>query len=322
MTDDWADFGGGSWADDNTVRARLQQGADPNTAAPGRNPPLHTAAEYGSAAVVALFAQAVDDVDAIADGRTALWRAVAANRPDNAGALVAAGADPFMEMMAGWTPARLSLAGPTPDLFDHQATLTPREFAVVRESARLISIFDHLQYVDGYGIAGVAGIDAAEAVRRLGAQVVEQSLDTDEDDDEYDDDEDDGDDEGDDLYVEVMAGVMWATTVPGGCVVAQRFGYEPYTVRVTSRLSVGTTCYGMFANPKSGNQGSITRNGEVLGWDVHPGGEVRESDDADAVLLGYLYQYHPLAFCHAYVGLAPTDSRAISGPPDLVIRMP
>lgn len=84
---------------------------------------LHDAAENDSPETVTGLAHNIADVDFIDDddeeypGRTALWTAVFANRPDNARALVAAGADPLRPMMNGWSPGRLSLAGPTPALF-------------------------------------------------------------------------------------------------------------------------------------------------------------------------------------------------------------
>ena len=96
MTGDegWTGLGWQAWTDLDRVRARLDAGADPNAVLLWPGPPLHVAAEHGSAAAVAELAGRVDDVDALADGRTALWRAVAANRQDNATALIAAGADP------------------------------------------------------------------------------------------------------------------------------------------------------------------------------------------------------------------------------------
>jgi hypothetical protein len=59
-----------------------------------------------------------------------LWEAVFNNRPDNARVLAGAGADPWQTMMNGWSPGRLSLATPTPDLFalpDGEAGLTAAE---------------------------------------------------------------------------------------------------------------------------------------------------------------------------------------------------
>lgn len=77
----WAGFGWHGWTDLGAVRARLEAGADPNSGGRWIELPLHLAAEHGSAEVVAELARRVDDVDAMSDGRTALWRAVAANRP-------------------------------------------------------------------------------------------------------------------------------------------------------------------------------------------------------------------------------------------------
>jgi hypothetical protein len=249
----------------------------------------------------------VDDVDAMVDGRTALWCAVAANRFDNARALADAGADPWREMMSGWSPGRLSLASSVPGLFGSDRALAPEEAAAVDESRRLIGIFG-TPYRDGLGIACVAGIDVAEAVRRLDAEILGG-------------DEDQllaaiGDDE---LGPEAMA-TMWATDVPGGMVLAQPWGYAAQMPGVTKALSAGTSCYGMYVNPKSGDQGSIARDGEIVGWDLIPGGQPEQGDED--ILLSYLYQYQALAYCFAYPGLRPADQRAIAGPADAWIRIP
>jgi hypothetical protein len=245
-------------------------------------------------------------VDAMSDGRTALWRAVAANRPDDARALLAAGADPWREMMSGWSPGRLSLASPTPELFGSGASLTQDEVATVAESRRLIAALGDL-YVEGLGIACVADIDAAEAIRRLDAEIVdrdhEEMLDAWED---------------DPLATDTIL-TMWATDVPGGCVLAQPWGFGPQMPGMTTALSAGTTCYGMYANPASGNQGSIVRDGAIVGWDLSPGGDPDQEGD---VLLSYLYQNNSLAYCFAYAGLRPVDARAVSGPPDVWLRLP
>ncbi|MCM0675234.1 hypothetical protein NCC78_11125 [Micromonospora phytophila] len=66
----WFGMGLRSWSDLAEVRARLAAGAVAN--ATHRRRPLHEAAEYGSADVVAELAGLVDDVDAEHDGRTAL----------------------------------------------------------------------------------------------------------------------------------------------------------------------------------------------------------------------------------------------------------
>jgi hypothetical protein len=73
----------------------------------------------------------------------------------------------------------------------------------------------------------------------------------------------------------------------------------------------------MYANPKSGNQGSVLIDGVVESWDVAPGGEPIADDDPDEILLAYLYRHRPLAYACAYAGLKPPDARAVTGPPDL-----
>ncbi|WP_116201365.1 ankyrin repeat domain-containing protein [Amycolatopsis circi] len=302
----WQGFDWESWTDLGEVRARLKEGADPNVGDLWPGPPLHAAAEFGSPEVVAELARRVDDVDAMSAGCTALWRAVAAHQPENARALVAAGADPLLDMMSGWSPGRLSRTSPTPELPGVAASLTPEEIVTVEESRRLISVLGD-QHLDGLGIACVAGIDVAEAVRRLSAAVLpdQEELQAEWDEDPFND--------GNTILT------MWATDVPGGCVLAQPWGYGPQMPEVTKTLSVGTTCYGMYANPKSGNQGSIVRDDEMIGWDLHPGGGPSEQGD---VLLSSLYEGEALAYCFAYAGLRPVDSRSVTGPPDAWILLP
>jgi hypothetical protein len=158
--------------DDRRAVIEAPIGAPDHTDGGWLGPPLRMAVEYGSAEVVAELAARVDDVDAVSDGRTALWAAVAANRPDNARALVAAGADPWQEMMSGWPPGRLSLASPTPGLLGSEAPLSQEEIAAVAESRRLITVVGGAD-VEGLGIACVADIDVGEAVHRLAAEVVD-----------------------------------------------------------------------------------------------------------------------------------------------------
>jgi hypothetical protein len=197
---------------------------------------LHAAAQWGSAEVVAELARLVDEVDAQQDGRTALWVAVHANKPDNARALAAAGADPWRPMMAGWSPARLSLAGPTPHLFPAGAELSPPEAAAVAEARRLIDALSDLDD-EGASLACVSDVDADEAVRRLDASAVEvvdiQQM------------WDGMDDES------VLT--LGVTDVPGGCVVSQPWAYGASMPLIGRLLSAGTVCYAMYANPKSGN---------------------------------------------------------------------
>ncbi|MFF3445495.1 ankyrin repeat domain-containing protein [Streptosporangium sp. NPDC002721] len=271
---------------------------------------LHDAAEDGSPEEVAELAGRVENVDAMYEGRTALWVAVYEGHHDNARALVFAGADPWKPMMSGWSPGRLSLAGPEPGLFDRPIGtngLTNDEAAAVAEAERLRTALGDLYY-DGTGLACVAGIDAAEVTRRLEATVEivepEEFL-----------------DEIDPFSEESMA-FVGVTDVPGGCVVTQPWGYMPQTPGVSKRLSVGTVYYGLYANPKSGNQGSIARDGEIAGWDLHPGGAPWEDDAPLEVLLSYLYRYRAAAYSCAYAGLRLTDARAVTGPPDVWLRLP
>lgn len=257
--------------------------------------------------MVAELARRVDDVDALMRGRSALWTAVAASRFDAARVLVEAGADPWLDMMSGWSPARLSLATSEPELFGGGRSLAPEESARVAEARRLSDLFGP-PHLEGFSVACVAGIDVAEAVRRLDARVLT-------DDPEQlmalvDEDPDDAE----------ARGMMWATKVPGGVVLTQPWLFGAQMPGVTKALSAGTTCYAMYANPKSGNQGSLARDGELVGWDLHPGGEPGE-DDPD-VLLNYLYSYQALPYCYAVTGLKPPDRRSFDGPPDAWIRIP
>ncbi|WP_333777430.1 ankyrin repeat domain-containing protein [Saccharopolyspora oryzae] len=301
----WAGLSFWAWTDYGQIRARLDAGADPN-APVQTSRPLHEAAERGSPEVVAELARRVDDLDAECEGRTALWRAVYANRPDNARALVAAGADPRRPTIAGWSPARLSLAGPNPDLFDlepGELELSREEVAAVVEGRRLTAALGNLEVTEGLGLACVAGISSAEAARRLEAVPVEGF-------------------EPDPFDFEQDIALIGATDVPGGCVISQLWGYAPQMPGVTRRLSTGTICYGFYANPKSGGQGSIARDGVIEGWDLSPGGDPYADDPAEQVLAAYLYQRNAVAYCCAYAGLRLTDSRAINGKPDRWLRLP
>ncbi|GAA1395322.1 hypothetical protein GCM10009639_30340 [Kitasatospora putterlickiae] len=306
--DGWAGMGW-DWTDVEEVRRRLDAGADPDRWNSAR--PLHRAAVYGSPEVVAELARRVEDVDALEHGVTALWEAVVARRADTARVLADAGADPWRRSLGGWSPGRLSLAGPAPELFPAPAGehLTEAERAAADEARRLLAALG--RYVeDGTGLACVAGVDADEAIRRLAAvpvpeeeieEILEDVLD-------FEPEE-----------IELIVGV---TSVPGGCVVTQPWGYAPKTAEVLVPLSAGTVCYGLYANPKSGDQGGIARDGVVLAWDLHPGGGPYEGGTAEEVLTDYLYHFAPAAYACAFAGLRPTDDRAVTGPADHWVRLP
>ncbi|MEW2631413.1 ankyrin repeat domain-containing protein [Streptomyces sp. NPDC048389] len=308
--DGWANTDWRSWQDHDDIRRRLDEGADPERWGGGRA--LHRAAVFGSPEVVAELAGRVADVDALDAGSTALWEAVVAGRPDNARALVDAGADPWRPLMGGWSPGRLSLAGPTPDLFavpQGERGLTEAERATAQEGRRLVAALGDLYY-DGTGLACVAGIDAAEAIRRLEARPARAAevaglL---EDPYEYD--------------LEEILPIIGVTTVPGGCVVTQPWGYAPAMTGVLIRLSAGTVCYGLYANPKSGDQGSTARDGVIEGSDLHPGGAPDVGDTPEEVLASYVCHHHAVAYSCAYAGLRPTDPRPVVGPPDMWAALP
>ncbi|NUP76076.1 MAG: ankyrin repeat domain-containing protein [Nonomuraea sp.] len=308
----WSGIGWDSWTNLSLIRSRLDAGADPDTGAHSSGRPLHAAAAWGSPEVVAELAQRVDGVDAEHEGRTALWEAVFNNRPDNARALADAGADPWRPMMNGWSPGRLGLAGPTPGLFtlpDVEAGLTAAETTAVTEARRLIPVLDHLED-DGFSVACVAGVTAAEAARRLEAVPA---------------DDDDVEELMEDPFSDFDAAlaIIGITDVPGGCVVFQPWGYNASAPGVIKRLSVGSVCYAMFANPKSGNQGAVARDGVIEDWDTHPGGgSVSADDPTEEILITYLYHSQAVAYCFSGAGLRPADARSITDRPDAWLRLP
>ncbi|WP_031077902.1 ankyrin repeat domain-containing protein [Streptomyces sp. NRRL WC-3742] len=313
MTANWDGLHRGGRQDVGEIRARLAAGADPDPTG-GSWSPLRQVAVYGTPEGVAELARHVPDLGATDQGgTTALWEAVTADRPDNARALVAAGADPWKAELGGWSPGRLALAGPVPDLFplpDGQPGLSAAERAAVERARRLTASLGKL-HVEGTGLACVAGIDATEAIRRLGAEPVE-----------------------DEEYMDEFLEQPWAypmgdglrlagvTTVPGGCVVTQPWGYAPYTAGAAAALTPGTVGYALYANPKSGNQGMIQRDGKVESWDLHPGGGPWPGDGPEEVLAAYLYRGRAVAYACAFAGLEPEDARAVTGPADVWVRLP
>ena len=209
--------------------------------------------------------------------------------------------DDWRSKMSNWTPGKPEWPTPVPRLVPDPAddpNLTPAEAAIAAESKRLIAVLGE-QHHDGYSLACVADLDVTEVVRRLEAEVLtDNSTPADED----------------------ML-VMAATNVPGGCVLFQPWGYGANMPGVLSALSINTTCYGMYANPKSGDQGSVFADGVCLGSDLFPGGGPDEDDD-NPQPLDRFYEGHAIAYCFAYVDLKPTDARSITGPPDARLRLP
>ncbi|MBI0382252.1 hypothetical protein JBE27_39825, partial [Streptomyces albiflaviniger] len=198
-----------------------------------------------------------------------------------------------------------------PDLFTVPAEvrLTQAERTAADEAARLIAALGDFDY-EGTGLACVAGIDAVEAVRRLEAvpaqdEAVAELLER-----RYADEMDE------------TFRIVGVTSVPGGCVVTQPWGYVPHMPGVMNRLSAGTVCYGLYASPSSGDQGSIARDGAMEDWDLSPGSEPGEGDAPEEVLASYLYRDNSVAFACSFAGLRPTDARPVTGPADLWVQLP
>ncbi|MFH8789125.1 ankyrin repeat domain-containing protein [Streptomyces roseoverticillatus] len=252
----------------------------------------------------------VADVDALQDGTTALWEAVMEDWPESARALVAAGADLWRPLITGWSPGRLSLAGPTPNLFtlpDGQQELSDTERAAAHQAHQLLAVLKDTHH-EGLGLVCVAGIGAPEAIRRLDAAPVEGSR------------------------LHALQPPSWdedlctvgVTTVPGGCIITQPWGYAPQMPGVQKLLSAGTSCYGLYVNAKSGDQGSIAHNGIIEDWDLTPGGDLdpENTPTSQEVHQHYLYRYNAIAYACAWAGLHPADPRAVIGPPDIWVDLP
>ncbi|KOG36466.1 ankyrin repeat domain-containing protein [Streptomyces resistomycificus] len=307
----WSGLVWDDWRNHEEIRRRLDEGADPDTWGSGGRP-LHRAAAFGSPEVVAELARRVTDVDALEYGTTALWEALLSRQPDNVRALAEAGADPWRSQLGGWSVGRLGLAGPAPDLFPLPAGepgLTEPQQQAAQEARRLIAALGDFYY-DGLGLACVAGIDAEEAIRRLEATPVQNA------------DLDDIVENPYDYDVDEILDIVGVTTVPGGCVLTQPWGYAPSMPGIHTRLSVGTVSSGLYANPKSGNQGSVARDGTIEGWDLHPGGGPDADHTPEEVLTAYLYNHEAVAYTCAYAGLRLTDARAVTGPPDAWVELP
>ena len=215
-------------------------------------------------------------------------------------------------MMVGWSPGRLSLAGPAPDLFalpEGAEGLSDEESALAATAPRLAKIFEDL-YLDGLGLACVADITAVEAGRRLGTTPLTATEKAHLDEFLWSAD--------DDGRIEIVG----ATDVPGGCVITQPWGYAPEMPGVMSLLSAGTIAYGLYNNPKSGDQGCIYRDGRAERSRLSP--SIPPYDDATSreILVGYLTRRDPVAYCCAYAGLRLPNARAVEGPPDTWLRLP
>ncbi len=170
----------------------------------------------------------------------------------------------------------------------------------------------------------MAGLDSSEVIRRLDGRAMTEDELLAHYDVEVDEDWVPGADPDDWRWLDDVRDLLLigVTDVPGGCVVSQPWGYQPQTPLVGTLLSAGTVAYGLYANPKSGNQGSIYRDGVPIAGDLHPGGPPWETDDAGRVPLSYLYAHRAAMYSCGYVGLRPPDARCVTGPADRWVLLP
>lgn len=262
------------------------------------------AAQEGSPQVVFELASRARDLDAFCKGRSALWNAVYHHRDDNALVLAELGADPWRPMMDGWSPGRLSLAGSLGDLFEipEDQALTVQERAMADAGPELAEVFSGISY-DGFSVACVAGLTAVEAVQRLpvGEVIIV--------DDHAPWHEEDFCGESD---------IVGVTDVPGGCVIAQPWAYR--AVDVLEVVTAGTFAYGMYANPKSGDQGHIAEDGRRVRWGLHPGYDPYPHSTAREVLASFASCHSAIVHCLVYAGLQP-DSTDCLECPDAWVRL-
>ncbi|MEU5695925.1 ankyrin repeat domain-containing protein [Actinosynnema sp. NPDC020468] len=310
---EWPDAEWAGWEDAAELRALLDAGADAQWDAERGVPPLHVAVRYGSTEVVAELAARVPDVDVPHEGATPLWTAVFLGDTAMARALWRAGADPWREVFAGWSPGRLNLVGVIPDLFGPappDVRLTYEEESAARAAPGLVSALADV-WLEGTGLACVSGVTAAGAIRRLGAEVLPEVS--------------SGSGVPPDVWDHPRYGegaVVGVTDVPGGCVLTQPWGYAPSTTEVVEPLSVGTVCYAIYANPASGDRGRIAVDGRETHHDRTPCDEPWQGSTAREVLMSYLVPEGTAAYACGFAGLRPTDPRSLTGPPDAWLRLP
>jgi hypothetical protein len=300
----WSGIVHGDFTDPEKFVQRLEAGADPSGELWTFDTPLHVAAQKGSPQVVFELASRARDLDAFCEGRSALWNAVYHHREDNALVLAELGADPWRPMMEGWSPGRLSLAGSLGDLFEvsEDQALTDQERAMADAGPELAEVFSGISY-DGFSVACIAGLTAVEAVQRLPAGEVIVS------------------DSHAPWHEEDFCGerdIVGVTEVPGGCVIAQPWAYR--AVDVLEVVTAGTFAYGMYANPKSGNQGHIAEDGRRVKGDLGPGSDPYPDSTAREVLASFASRRNAIVHCLVYAGLQP-DSTDCLERPDTWVRL-
>ncbi|PJN42264.1 hypothetical protein CG747_00570 [Streptomyces sp. CB02959] len=347
---DWEPIAPFHWRDTDLVLARPAGGADPGALAPGaREAPLHLAAAHGSPTAVAALLDRGSAVDVPDDqGCTPLWHAVCHGAEENAALLLRAGADAWRPQAGGRSPGRLALTTALAPLFaglPGVVPLTPEERAAQQDADERAAVFRGV-HTEGVSVAFVAGIDEAEAARRLGRDpddcpVPAPDAGTDRsgtgprDTGPYDTDAHATERYAADAYdraahdAEESHRRVGVTGVPGGCVLLQPASYLLSTDPVLDALSVGTAAYGLYFNPGGGTFGALSRDGrteltEEIGlpphgdepeghWDYRFWSWSRPAD---------LYGASELGYASAAAGMRLTDPGPVSGPPRRWVEIP
>ncbi|MGG2458959.1 ankyrin repeat domain-containing protein [Streptomyces sp. RGM 3693] len=327
---DWELLAPFHWRDTDLVLTRLANGADPGALAPGnREAPLHLAAAQGSATAVAALLDRGAAVDVPDDqGCTPLWHAVCHGAEENAALLLRAGADAWRPQVGGRSPGHLALTTTLAPLFAElpgAVPLTPEERAAQQDADERAAVFRGVD-TEGVSVAFVAGIDEAEAIRRLGRDPDDcPPLAPDAGADPYDTGP-----YGVDMYdAEESHRWVGVTGVAGGCVLLQPSSYLLSTDLVLNALSPGTAAYGLYFNPSGGTFGALSRGGrteltEEIG--LPPYGDEPEghwhyrfwswSRPED------LYGASELGYAAAAAGLRVTDPGPVTGPPRRWVEIP
>ncbi|MGI5171699.1 hypothetical protein ACQEU3_45870 [Spirillospora sp. CA-253888] len=106
--------------------------------------------------------------------------------------------------------------------------------------------------------------------------------------------------------------VLGVTDVPSGCVIAQPWAFQ--AVHLLDMVTAGTFAYGMYANPKSGDQGYIAEDGRMTKWDLHPGYDPDSDATAREVLASFASCGSAIAHCLVYAGLRPGSTDCLESP--------
>lgn len=326
---DWEGMRYGDWQDLRLVRARLDGGADPGGPL-GRyaGSPLHEAAAHGSPEVVAELVRLVEEVD-LRDpqGLTPLWHAVCHTQAENADILLQAGAEAWRPLTGPWSPGRLALTtrlAATFETLTGAVLLTPEERAAQEEADRLIAVFEDI-HTEGLGVAFVAGVEEEELLRRLGTDAQRSPvLDLEREPGPY------GTGPGgfDPSDYEASLRFVGITGVTDGCVLTQPMGYLPSMPELLSRISVGTTAYGLYFNPKGGTHGTLVRDGRTVQQE-----EIGLSPRPDSPPEHWLFRFWQrgsdapygackIAYACAAASMRIEGSRPVTGPPRRWAQVP